>query len=310
MSFEIAGKRVWVAGHNGLVGRALVERLNHENCKILTVARQELDLRDQKRTDEWIGAHHPDLILIAAAKVGGIGANAAAPADFINDNLSIAQNIIHAAYKHKTPKLVFLGSSCIYPKFAAQPIIEEALLTGELEPTNEAYAIAKIAGIKLCQFYRRQYGCDFISLMPCNIYGPNDLWNSDAAHVIPSLISKIHAAKTARDDNITLWGSGEALREFLYVDDLADAVIHCAKDYSHELHLNIGSGEEVSIKMLAEMIKTTIGFESKLCFDRSKPDGTPRKLLDSGRIRRMGWVPKTTLQNGLELSYQGFLRHT
>lgn len=305
--FDISGKKIWIAGHAGLVGSALVRKFSHFNCDILTVSKAELDLARQKETEEWIAEHKPDVILIAAAKVGGIGENAAKPAQFLFDNISIAQNIIHAAYKNKTQKLVFLGSSCIYPKFAEQPIKEEELLNGALEGTSEAYAIAKIAGIKLCQYYHRQYGCDFISLMPCNLYGPNDRWNDEAAHVIPSLISKIHKAKISNMSEVEIWGSGKPLREFMHVDDLAKALVIAAQNYSGELHLNAGSGEEISISDLAQMIGKTIGYEGKFRFNRDKPDGTPRKILDSGRLRALGWTPKIVLEKGVQSAYEDFL---
>ncbi len=305
--FDISGKKIWIAGHAGLVGSALVRKFSKFDCEILTVRKAELDLTRQKETEDWIAEHKPDAILIAAAKVGGIGENAAKPAQFLFDNLSIAQNIIHAAYKYKTQKLVFLGSSCIYPKLAGQPIREEELLKGALEPTNEAYAVAKIAGIKLCQYYRRQYGCDFISLMPCNLYGPNDGWNDEAAHVIPSLISKIHKAKILSMPDVEIWGSGKPLREFMHVDDLAEAVLIATQRYSDELHLNAGLGEEISIYDLARLIGKTIGYKGEFKFNTDRPDGTLRKILDSGRLRALGWRPKIGLENGLRSVYEDFL---
>ena len=303
--FEFKGQKIWVAGHQGLVGSALVRALEGQELLLQTYA--ELDLCDQKKTDEWIGDHKPDLILLAAAKVGGIDANSQYPADFIRENLAIAENVIHSSFKYNIPKLVYLGSSCIYPRDAEQPIKEEALLTGPLEPTNEAYAIAKIAGIKLCQFYRRQYGCDFISLMPCNLYGPGDRWNEEGAHVIPSLISRIHQAKTKGQPRVTIWGSGNPLREFLYVDDLASAILLAAQGYSHELHLNIGSGIEITIRALAELVKKTVGYNGDLDFDISKPDGTPRKILDSSKMRGLSWKAEMSLEKGLSLAYEDFL---
>ena len=307
-SFDISGKKVWVAGHRGLVGSALVRNLQNLDCEILTIGRQELDLTRQLETEHWIERHKPDAVIVAAAEVGGIGANRDRPADFLMKNLAIAQNIIHAAYLSKISKLVFLGSSCIYPKLSDQPIREEALLSDALEPTNEAYAIAKIAGVKLCQYYRRQYGCDFISLMPCNIYGPGDRWqDEEGAHVIPSLIGKLHKAKMRNQEEMEIWGSGNPLREFLHADDLARGVILCLESYSGEAHLNIGSGDEISIRTLANLLKAVTGYKGKLRFDHEKPDGTPRKLLDSSRLKSLGWSPEIGLEKGLEDTYQDFL---
>lgn len=308
--FDITGKKVWISGHAGLVGSALIRKFQTLPCEILTATHAELDLTRQAPTEEWIERNKPDIIIVAAAEVGGIGANQSRPADFLYRNSAIAQNIIHAAYLFKTPKLVFLGSSCIYPKRAEQPIREEALLSGALEPTNEAYAIAKIAGIKLSQFYRRQYGCDFISLMPCNIYGPGDRWNYEGSHVIPSLISKIHQAKIRRQAEVEIWGSGEPLREFLYADDLAAGIVWAISAYSGEGYLNIGSGKEISIRELAILIKSIIGFGGELRFNTQKPDGTPRKLLDSGRMIALGWSAEINLEKGLKFAYQDFLIST
>lgn len=305
--FDITGKNIWVTGHTGLVGSALIRQFQTLPCNILTAAHNELDLTRQAPTEEWIERNKPDVIIVAAAEVGGIMANQSRPADFLYRNLAIAQNIIHTAYFFKIPKLVFLGSSCIYPKWTEQPIREEALLSGALEPTNEAYAIAKIAGIKLCQFYRRQYGCDFISLMPCNIYGTGDRWNHEDSHVIPSLISKIHKAKINCQPEVEIWGSGMPLREFLYADDLAAGIALTLSAYSGEGHLNIGSGEEISIRELALLIKTIVGFEGQLRFNTQKPDGTPRKLLDSGRMKALGWSVEIGLEKGLKSAYQDFL---
>ncbi len=306
--FSLEGKRVWIAGHAGLVGSALVRRLGLEPCGILTVTRAELDLRQQTAVQEWMDHHKPDVILLAAAKVGGIGANNEFPADFISDNLAIAQNIINHAARRRIDKLVFLGSSCIYPKEAPQPIPETALLSGTLEPTNEAYAIAKIAGLKLCQFYRRQYGHDFISVMPCNLYGQGDRWHDAGAHVIPALFKRFHEAKTKSLPSVTIWGSGTPLREFLYVDDLADAVVHLLKVYSDELHINIGSGVEVSIRSLAGLIAGITGYEGEILFDHTKPDGTPRKLMNVERLNQTGWASKIGLNEGLKLAYADFLQ--
>ncbi len=305
--FDIRDKKIWIAGHGGMVGSALVKRFSKTDCKILAVSRLELDLTRQKETENWIQDNKPDVIIVAAAKVGGIGANAAMPADFIFENLAISQNIIHAAHKSNIRKLVFLGSSCIYPKFAQQPIREEALLSGELEPTNEAYALAKIAGIKLCQFYRRQFGCDFVSIMPCNLYGPNDRWNSDKAHVIPALISRLHEAKIHNREEVEIWGSGRPLREFMHVDDLANAVFTVLRDYSDELQINAGSGKEISIFDLSYLIAKVVGYEGSLKFNEKMPDGTPRKILDSSRLRSLNWQPEIDLEKGLYSAYEDFL---
>ncbi len=306
--FSLQGKRVWVAGHTGLVGSALVRRLNSEPCDILSVPRAALDLRQQADVQAWMDDAKPDVVLLAAAKVGGIGANSEFPADFISDNLAIAQNIINHAATRRVSKLVFLGSSCIYPKEAQQPIPETALLTGPLESTNEAYAVAKIAGLKLCQFYRRQYGLDFISVMPCNLYGPGDRWHDAGAHVIPALFKRFHEAKVNLLPSVTIWGSGNPLREFLYVDDLADAVVYLLKVYSDELHINVGAGNEVSIRDLAELIAKVVGYGGEIVFDPEKPDGTMRKLMNIERLTQTGWTHRVSLNEGLELAYADFLQ--
>ena len=304
--YDLSGKRVWVAGHGGMVGAALVVRLRSEDCEILTVSREGLDLRDQAATRAWIVQNKPDVVIIAAAKVGGILANSTYPADFLYDNMMIEANIIHAAHEAGVEKLLFLGSSCIYPKEAAQPIGEDALLTGALEPTNEAYAVAKIAGIKLCQAYREQYGRDFISAMPCNLYGPGDTFDEQGSHVIPALMMKAHAAKEIGADIFEVWGSGTPLREFLYVDDLADGLVFLLKNYSGTMPVNIGVGEDISIRELAVIISETVGFTVRIAFDSSKPDGAHRKLMDSSCIRNAGWTPKTTFQEGLSRTYQWY----
>lgn len=300
--FALSGKRVWVAGHTGLVGSALCERLQSEQCEILTVARSTLDLRAQAPTREWISRNKPDVIIIAAATVGGIGANASCPAEFLFDNLMIEANIIQAAHEVGVEKVLFLGSSCIYPRDAQQPITEEALLSGKLEPTNRAYAIAKIAGIELCQSYRKQYGCDFISAMPCNLYGPGDRFDEEASHVIPALILKMHQATS----EVEIWGSGKPLREFLYAADLADGLVFLLKNYSGESPVNIGSGTEITIHDLAHKIAAVTGYKGSIVFNTDKPDGTSRKLLDSSRIVKAGWNAKTTLDEGLEKTYTWF----
>jgi GDP-L-fucose synthase len=278
MKYNLRGKRVWVAGHRGMVGSALVRRLDEEHCNILTVTRDRVDMRRQDQVENWMVAEKPQVVFLAAAKVGGIQANNTMPAEFLYENLMIETNIIHAAWKVSVEKLVFLGSTCIYPKMAPQPIAEESLLTGPLEPTNEWYAIAKIAGIKLCQAYRRQYGCDFIAAQPTNLYGPGDNYDLTSSHVLPALLRKAHEAKLNGAKSLTVWGSGTPLREFMHVDDLADAVVFLAKNYSGEGHINVGSGEEISIRQLAELICREVGFKGELVFDASKPDGTPRKL--------------------------------
>lgn len=308
-NFTLQHKRVWVAGHRGMVGAALVRRLAQEDCDILTVDRQTVDLRRQTETEDWMAQHKSDVVVIAAAKVGGIMANATYPADFLYDNLMIEANIIHAAYRIGIEKLLFLGSSCIYPKFAAQPIVEESLLTGALEPTNEAYAIAKIAGIKLCQTYRQQHGCDFISAMPCNLYGQSDSFDAKNSHVIPALLMKFHAAKTSGAETVTLWGTGSPLREFLHVDDLAEALVYILKHYSDAPHINVGAGTELSIADLAHAVAKTVGYSGNILFDPSKPDGTPRKLMDNGKIAALGWSPRISLQDGLKDAYVWYCDH-
>lgn len=301
--YGLANKRVCVAGHRGMVGAALVRRLQRESCQVLTLGRDTADLRRQQETEAWFQAHKPQLVFVAAAKVGGILANASAPADFLYDNLAIELNIIHSAFKAGVEKLVFLGSSCIYPKFADQPIVEEALLTGALEPTNEWYAIAKIAGIKLCEAYRRQHGADFISAMPTNLYGPGDNFDLRSSHVLPALIRKAHEAKRDGRRELEVWGTGDVRREFLHVDDCADAVVHLAKTYSDFLHVNVGSGKDVTIAELARLVAGVVGFEGKLAFDRSKPDGTPRKLMSAARLRALGWRPGIALEDGIAGTY-------
>lgn len=305
--FKWQGKRIWIAGHGGLVGSALCRNFVNRDADILTVSHAELDLCRQGDVESWMQEYRPDVVVLAAAKVGGIAANAAAPAEFLYENIAIAQNVIHQASRQKVEKLVYLGSSCIYPKFSAQPISEDALLTGPLEPTNEAYAIAKIAGIKLCQFYRQQYGCDFISLMPCNLYGPGDHWDAQGGHVIPGLLTRLHAAKQAGQATVEVWGTGTALREFLYSDDLAEAIFVALESYSGGAPMNVGSGQEISIFDLSRLIKRVVGYSGELVFDRSKPDGTPRKVLDSNKVRALGWLPRVDLEDGLKLSYADFL---
>ena len=309
MSFALAGKKVWVAGHRGMVGSAVVRRLASESCHVVTAGRDTLDLRDQRAVFDWIEAERPDLAIVAAARVGGIHANDTYPAEFLYDNLIIEANLIEGARRAGVAKVVFLGSSCIYPKLAPQPIPEDALLTGPLEPTNEWYAIAKIAGIKLGQAYRRQYGMDCVSAMPTNLYGPGDNYHLANSHVIPALLRKAHEAKLAGDAELTVWGSGSPYREFLHVDDLADAVVFLSRNYSQDEHINVGSGSEVSIRELAELIARVVGFEGTLVWDASKPDGTLRKLMDSSRLAALGWTAKIGLGEGLRRTYADFLAH-
>lgn len=302
-------KKIFVAGHNGLVGAALVRRLAREDAVILTVPRAQLDLRRQDDVRHWFAANRPDGVVLAAARVGGIGANMNAPAAFIADNLQIQNNVILAAHEYGVEKLLFLGSSCIYPRNAPQPIAESALLTGPLEPTNDAYAVAKIAGLTLCRALRQQYGRDFITVMPCNLYGPGDRYDAEGSHVIPALILKCHAARQSGQSAITLWGTGTPLREFMYSDDLADALVHALRHYSAPEPLNIGSGQEISIAALAEKVATAVGYQGAINFDPAQPDGVPRKLLDAGRLHALGWRgPLTPLATGLARSYDDYCR--
>ncbi len=306
MGFQLAGKRVYVAGHKGMVGSAIVRRLEKEDCTIL-LADRSVDLREQNAVRSWLETHRPDVLVVAAAKVGGILANDTYPADFLYDNLMIEANLIEAAYRNDTQKLLFLGSSCIYPRLAPQPIPEDALLTGPLEPTNEWYAIAKIAGIKLCQAYRRQHGCDFISAMPTNLYGPGDNFDLQNSHVLPALIRKAHEAKIAGADAIEIWGTGSPRREFLHVDDLADGCIFLLEAYSGEKHVNIGAGKDIAIAELANIVCEVVGFGGSIRKDTSKPDGTPRKLMSSETINTLGWKPTIGLREGVADAYRAFL---
>jgi GDP-L-fucose synthase len=305
--YPLAGKKVYVAGHRGMVGSALVRRLAREDCEILTVTRAELDLMDQQAVRAWMADRRPDAVFVAAAKVGGILANDSFPADFLYDNLMIEANLIEAAHRVDVGKLCFLGSSCIYPKFAEQPIKEDSLLTGPLEPTNEWYAIAKIAGIKLAQAYRRQHGRDFISAMPTNLYGPGDNFDLQTSHVMPALIRKAHEAKATAAQSITIWGSGTPRREFLHVDDCANACVFLMKTYSAESQVNVGSGEDMTILELARLVCEVVGFEGAIELDASKPDGTPRKLMSADKIRRLGWKPTIALREGVERTYRWFV---
>jgi GDP-L-fucose synthase len=304
--YALAGKKVWVAGHRGMVGSALLRRLAREGCEVLTVTRRECDLTRQEQVERWMGAARPQAVIVAAAKVGGILANDRYPAEFLYDNLMIEANVIHTAQRTGVEKLLFLGSSCIYPKLAPQPMPEEALLEGQLEPTNQWYAIAKIAGIKLCQAYRRQWGCDFISAMPTNLYGPGDNFDLMSSHVVPALIAKMHAARQSGAEEVEIWGTGRPRREFLHVDDLADACVHLLKVYSDELHVNIGCGEDLTIAELAETIRRVVGFGGRLRYDSARPDGTPRKLLDTSRLTALGWRPRIALADGLADAYRWY----
>jgi GDP-L-fucose synthase len=301
--------KIYIAGHTGLVGSAIIRTLEKNGYTNLVYrTSKELDLRNQSEVEKFFEQEKLQYVFLAAAKVGGIHANNTQPAEFIYDNMMIAFNIINEAYKNKVEKLLFLGSSCIYPKMAEQPIKEEYLLTGALEPTNEAYAIAKISGLELCKFYRRQYGCDFISAMPTNLYGINDNFDLNSSHVVPALIRKFYEAKINNSPNVTLWGTGRPLREFLYVDDLADALLHLMLNYSDEIHVNVGTGEDLSINDLALIIKEVVGYTGNIIYDSTKPDGTPRKLLDVSRLNANGWTYKTPLKEGIEKVYKWYLQ--
>ena len=304
--FSLNGKRIFVAGHNGMVGGALVRLLKKIDCEILTTTSNELDLKKTIEVDEWFDENKPDIVFLAAAKVGGILANSSYPADFLFDNLAIQNSVISNSFKHKIKKFMFLGSSCIYPREAKQPIKENALLTGELEPTNEAYAIAKIAGIKLCQFYRKQYDVDYISVMPTNLYGPGDNFHPENSHVVAALISKFHKAKELNKDEVVLWGSGKPLREFMHVDDLAEGLLFLMENYSDYEHINIGTGKEISIIEFANIIKKIAGWHGIIKFDKNYPDGMSRKVMDINKISKLGWTSKIELKVGLEQAYKWF----
>jgi GDP-L-fucose synthase len=307
--FDLDGKRVFVAGHRGLVGSAIVRRLERENCTVLTATRDECDLTRQSEVEAWMSSQRPDAIFMAAAKVGGILANDTYPADFIYQNLMIEANMFEAAHRSGVSKFLFLGSSCIYPKLASQPIEEDSLLTGPLEPTNEWYAVAKIAGIKLGQAYRRQHGCDFISAMPTNLYGPGDNFDLNSSHVLPALIRKAHEAKKTAAESITMWGSGSPRREFLHCDDLADACVFLMQNYSEAEHINVGSGSDVTILELTQTVNRIVGFTGEIVHDTSKPDGTPRKLMSADKMLGLGWKPKVTLDQGIAETYDWFLKN-
>jgi GDP-L-fucose synthase len=306
--FDLKGKTVYVAGHRGMVGSALVRRLARENVTVLTATRSEVDLCDQSAVNRWFAANRPQVVFHAAAKVGGIVANNTLRAEFIYENLVVATNVIHAAHENGAEKLMFLGSSCIYPKLAPQPLREDSLLTGPLEPTNEPYAISKIAGVKLVEAYRSQYGSDFINVMPTNLYGPGDNYHPEYSHVVAALIRRFHEAKEANASSVAVWGTGAPRREFLYVDDMADACIHLMRNYSGEGLINIGTGEDITIAEFARVVARTVGYQGEITFDSSKPDGTPRKLLDVGRLSGLGWKATTSLGDGIKLAYQAFLK--
>jgi GDP-L-fucose synthase len=305
--FELTGKTVFVAGHRGMVGAALVRRLAGENVELLTAARAELDLRDQAAVFGWFAARRPQVVFLAAAKVGGIVANNTLRAEFLYDNLAIAANVIHAAYVNRAEKLMFLGSSCIYPKLAPQPLREDSMLSGALEPTNEPYAIAKIAGIKMAEAYRSQYGCDFINVMPTNLYGPGDNYHPEYSHVVAALIRRFHEAKLSGASSVTVWGTGTPRREFLYVDDMADACVHLMKTYSATDMVNIGTGSDITIAEFARLVAAAVGYTGEISYDTSRPDGTPRKLLDVSRLAKLGWRASTSLEDGIRLAYRAYL---
>jgi GDP-L-fucose synthase len=305
--FDLTGKKVFVAGHRGMVGAALVRRLVEENVELLTVGRGEVDLRDQAAVSAWFAKARPQIVFLAAAKVGGIVANNTLRAEFIYDNLIIATNVIHAAHINGVAKLMFLGSSCIYPRLAPQPLHEDSMLTGPLEPTNEPYAIAKIAGIKMVEAYRSQYGADFINVMPTNLFGPGDNYHPEYSHVVAALIRRFDEAKVSGASNVVVWGTGTPRREFLYVDDMADACIHLMKTYSNQDLVNIGTGDDISIAEFARVVATVVGYTGEISFDPSRPDGTPRKLLDVSRLAELGWRARTSLKDGIKMAYQAYL---
>ena len=307
--YDLAGKRIFVAGHRGMVGSAVVRRLAREGCEVLTAGREQADLLRQDQVERFMAQARPDAVVMAAARVGGILANDTYPADFLYQNLMIEANVTAAAHAAGVNRMLFLGSSCIYPKFAEQPIVEEALLTGPLEPTNEWYAVAKIAGIKLVQAYRRQYGRDYISAMPTNLYGPGDNFDLQSSHVLPALIRKVHEAKLRGDRAVTIWGTGAPRREFLHADDCADALVFLLKSYSGDLHINVGSGTDVTILELAELVCRIVGFTGAVEHDLTKPDGTPRKLMSAERLRALGWAPSISLEDGIASTYRWFLEN-
>ncbi len=305
--FDLRGKRVFVTGHNGLAGSAIVRRLASEGCEVLTVDRRTLDLRQQEPTERWLAQHRPDAVINAAGQVGGIYANDTFPADFIFDNLAIGLNVIDGAYKSGVKKLLALGSSCIYPREASQPMKEEALLTGPLEPTNEWYAVAKIAAIKLCEAYRKQHGADFISVMPTNLYGPGDNYHPDHSHVPAALIRRFHEGKLKGASSVTVWGTGRPRREYLCSDDLADACIFVMKHHSDKSFLNVGTGKDITVAEFAELVREVVGYKGEIVYDVTRPDGPRQKLLDTSRLTALGWTPKIPLREGLAAAYRDFL---
>ena len=304
--FSFKGKRVLVAGHAGMAGAAIWRRLESEECERIGVAHKDLDLTRQKETEEYLASVQPDAMFVASAKVGGILANSTRPAEFLYENLVIETNLIHAANVVGVKKLMFLGSSCIYPRLAPQPMKEEALLTGPLEPTNEGYAIAKIAGIKMCDAYRKQYGCDFISAMPTNLYGPGDRYDLENGHVVAAMIMKVHAAITNGDPTMTIWGTGSPRREFLFTEDLADGLVFMMKHYSGYGHLNLGTGRDITIRELAETVARVAGWSGEFDYDRDKPDGMPRKVMDVTRLSKLGWTAQTPFESGLKIAYDWY----
>ena len=307
MTYNLSGKKVWVAGHRGMVGSAICRQLENEDCNIIQADRDEVNLVNQAEVNDWMNAVKPDAIVLAAAKVGGIQANNNFPVDFLYENLMIEANIIHTAHLNNVERMLFLGSSCIYPRSADQPIKENSLLSGALEPTNEWYAIAKITGIKLIQAYRKQYGYDWISAMPTNLYGPGDNYDLNSSHVLPALLRKFHEAKISKIPEVTVWGSGKPLREFMHCDDLANALLFLLKNYSGYEHINVGSGVEVSIRELVDVIAKVVGFEAKIVWDKSKPDGTPRKLMDTSNLHNLGWQDHRSLFDGISQTYESWL---
>ena len=307
MTYNLSGKKVWVAGHRGMVGSAVCRQLQNEDCNIIKASRDEVNLVNQAEVNDWMNSVKPDAIVLAAAKVGGIQANNNFPVDFLYENLMIEANIIHAAHLNNVERLLFLGSSCIYPRLADQPIKENSLLSGALEPTNEWYALAKITGIKLIQAYRKQFGYDWISAMPTNLYGPGDNYDLNSSHVLPALLRKFHEAKISKSSEVTVWGSGKPLREFMHCDDLANALLFLLKNYSDYEHINVGSSVEVSIRELVEVIAEVVGYDAKIVWDKSKPDGTPRKLMDSSNLHNLGWKDHRSLFDGISHTYENWL---
>jgi GDP-L-fucose synthase len=309
MTYSLAGKKVWVAGHRGMAGSAIARRLVAEDCEVLKVDRTDVDLRSQDRVERWMKDRRPNAVFVAAATVGGILANDTRPAEFLYDNLAIETNVIHAAHVAGVERLMFLSSSCAYPKLAPQPMREDVLLTGPLEPTNQWYAVAKIAGMKLCEAYRRQYGCDFFSVMPTNLYGPGDNYDPQSSHVAAAMQVKVHRAKMTHARSLEIWGTGTPKREFLYVDDLADALVFLMKHYAEHTHINVGTGEEITIRELAELVARVAGWRGEFAYDASKPDGTPRKVMDVSRLHDLGWRAKTPLEEGFRKAYAWYVQN-